>query len=447
VSVAEVVPAPAVARLDVEDVLRAGGFTRFHRKAVLLTGAAWTFVAMEILLVGFTVPLFTTIWGLSGKMAGWITASALAGSLVGSLVLGRLADRVGRRRIFQAAILWYAVFTALTALAWGPASVSAFRFLAGVGLGAMLVVDPSMLAEYLPPHRRGRFLVLLDFFWPVGLLLATGLSWLFLDQVGGDWSWRYLFLAASFPAFLAFAARLSLPESPYFLTRRGRKEEAADVLSGITGGAVEATTLEAAPVERSSIREFASGRLRGSTAMIVGVWIALNLSYYGLFLWLPFVLQEQEKFTIDVYLLLTLSALSQFPGYAASIWLVERIGRKPTLASFLLLGGLSAYAFAVADSAPAYVAALFFVGFFNLGAWGAVYPYTSELFPTRLRSSAFGLVEGVGKGAAIGGPYLFGYLLDSTGDTVWSLSFVAAVMVAGAAVTLFGRETRGSKLA
>jgi len=112
--------APPRASLDVEDVLREGGFTRFHRKAVLLTGAAWTFVAMEILLVGFTVPVFTSIWGLSGKMAGWITASALAGSLVGSLVFGRLADRIGRRRIFQGAILWYALFTALTALAFSP---------------------------------------------------------------------------------------------------------------------------------------------------------------------------------------------------------------------------------------------------------------------------------------------------------------------------------------
>ena len=81
--------------------------------------------------------------------------------------------------------------------------------------------------------------------------------------------------------------------------------------------------------------------------------------------------------------------------------------------------GVSAYAFAVSESAPQYVAALFFVGFFNLGAWGAVYPYTSELFPTRLRASAFGMVEGVGKGAAIGGPYLFGALIDWTGDTVW----------------------------
>lgn len=444
-AVAAAPTAPAV-RTDVEDVLRTGGFTRFHRRAVAVTGFAWTFVAMEILLVGFTVPLFTALWDLSGSFAGWITASALAGSLVGSVVLGRLADRIGRRQIFQASILWYAVFTALTAFAWGPGSVSAFRFLAGIGLGGMLVVDPSILAEYLPPQRRGRLLVLLDLFWPVGLLLATGLSWLFLEQVGGDWSWRYLFAAAAFPAFLAFVARLTLPESPYWLARRGRKREAAEVLTRITGKQIGAAELATAPEERSRATELAGPGLRRTSVMIVAVWVALNISYYGLFLWLPFVLQGEKQFTIDVYLLLAMSALSQFPGYAAAIWLVERVGRRPTLASFLLLGGLSAYAFAIADSTEMYVTALFFVGFFNLGAWGAVYPYTSELFPTRLRSSAFGMVEGVGKGAAIAGPYIFGNLLDATGDTVWSLTFVAAVMIAGALVVLLGRETRGMRL-
>jgi MFS transporter, putative metabolite:H+ symporter len=433
-------------RLGVEEVLRAGGLTRFHRKAILVTGAAWTFVAMEILLVGFTVPLFTEIWSLSGSYAGWIAASALGGSLLGSVVLGRLADRIGRRRIFQASILWYASFTALTALAWGPGSLSAFRFLAGIGLGGMLVVDPSMLAEYLPPQKRGRYLVLLDLFWPVGLLAATGLSWFFLEQVGGDWAWRYLFLAAAFPAFLAFAARLALPESPYWLARRGRTQEAAGVLDRITGGHVDADTLAEEQQPSASALELVSRRLRRRSALISLVWIALNISYYGLFLWLPFVLQAEERFTIDVYLLLALSALSQFPGYAAAIWLVERVGRKPTLTAFLALGGVSVYAFAVSDSAPQYIAALFFVGFFNLGAWGAVYPYTSELFPTRLRASAFGMVEGIGKGAAIGGPYLFGALIDWSGDTVWSLTFVALVMVAGALVMLAGPETRGRAL-
>jgi MFS transporter, putative metabolite:H+ symporter len=444
------VAAPPVRR-DVEEVLREHGFTRFHRKAVIITGAAWTFVAMEILLVGFVAPIFTGLWDLNGRMQGLVNSAALAGSLVGSLTLGRLADRIGRRQIFQYSILWYAAFTAMTALSWGPWSVMTFRFLAGLGLGGMLVVDPSMLSEYLPPQRRGRFLVFLDFWWPVGLLLATGLSYVFLGPTFdrfGDWSWRYLFLAAAFPAFLAFLVRRTLPESPYFLARKGRNREAAEVLSEIAGKPVDQRDFEAPLAPRSSVSELLTGALRNRAVPTALIWIALNVSYYGLFLWLPFVLQAEKSFTIDVYLLLTLSALSQFPGYAAAIWLVDKIGRKPTLASFLLLGGLSAYAFGAADSEAVYITALFFVGFFNLGAWGAVYPYTAELFPTRLRSSAFGLMEGVGKAAAIAGPYIFGNLLDATGSITWSLTFIALVMVGGAAVAgIFGRETRGEKFA
>jgi MFS transporter, putative metabolite:H+ symporter len=439
----------AVPVRDVEQVLREGGLSRFHKKAILVTGAAWTFVAMEILLVGFVAPIFAAEWGLNGRMQGLVNSAALAGSLCGSLVLGRLADRIGRRAIFQYAILWYAAFTAITALAWGPWSVMTFRFLAGLGLGGMLVVDPSMLTEYLPPQRRGRLLVFLDFWWPVGLLLATFLSWIFIGHdIGGANSWRWLFLAASFPALLAFVVRRSLPESPYFLARQGRSREAAEVLTEITGRQVEPGELTAPEETHSSVRDLWAQRLRSRTVTTALVWIALNISYYGLFLWLPFVLQSEKSFSINVYLLLALSALSQFPGYGAAIWLVERIGRKPTLAAFLVLGGVSAYAFAVADSSAVYVTALFFVGFFNLGAWGAVYPYTSETFPTRLRSSAFGLMEGVGKAAAIAGPYIFGNLYDATGSSTWSLTVVAIVMAVGGVVAaVFGRETRGRALA
>jgi putative MFS transporter len=302
-----------------------------------------------------------------------------------------------------------------------------------------------MLAEYLPPQRRGRFLAFLDFFWPFGLLMAIGLSKLFLDVLDNEWRWLYV--AAAFPAFMAFVVRRTLPESPYFLARAGRQEEAARVLTEITGDEVSPDEV-APPVEsRASVRELVARRLRGTSVLIVLVWIALNISYYGLFIWLPTVLGAQGKYDLDVYLLLTLAAVAQLPGYGAAIWLVERWGRRPTLATFLVLGGVSGLTFALADTTAVYVAALFFVGFFNLGAWGAVYPYTSELFPTRLRSSAFGMVEGVGKGAAIGGPYLFGALMDWTGDTLWSLVFVAAVMAAGGFVTLLGRETRGAKLA
>lgn len=441
---ATAVEAPVATR-DVEAVLADGGFTGFHRRAVLVTGAAWTFVAMEILLVGFTLPVFGAEWDLSSTWLGWIGASALAGSLVGSLVVGQTADRIGRRRLFHLSILWYAAFTALTALSFGPWSVFLFRFLAGLGLGGMLVVDPSILSEYLPPQRRGRFLAFLDFFWPFGLLAAVGLSYLFLDVLGNEWRWLYV--AAAFPALLAFLVRRTLPESPYYLVERGRLDEAADVLEGITGTPVDAAGLTTRRARRTSPFELVAAGLRRTSALIVLVWIALNISYYGLFIWLPTVLAGEGAYDLNVYVLLALIALAQFPGYGAAIWLVEAWGRKPTLATFLVLGGVSALTFALADSTPVYVGALFFVGFFNLGAWGAVYPYTSELFPTRLRGSAFGLVEGFGKGAAIGGPYLFGYLIDATGDTTWSLVFVALVMVAGGLVTLLGRETKGARLA
>ena len=301
-------PPSATRRLDVEEVLGAAGFTPFHRRAVAITGIAWTFVAMEILLIGFTLPLFGSLWNLSATWLGWIGASALAGSLVGSLLLGRVADQLGRRQIFQASILWYSLFTALTALAWGPASLFALRFLAGIGLGGMLVVDPSLLAEYLPPQRRGRFLVLLDFFWPIGLLIAIGLSWVFLDRLDG--AWRWLFVAAALPAFLAYVARRTLPESPYWLARHGRLAEAAGVLGGITGQPVHGNSLAVAEEPSSSPRELFRAPLRATSAVIVLVWIALNVSYYGLFIWLPGVLGSEGKVTLNAYVLLTLVALA-----------------------------------------------------------------------------------------------------------------------------------------
>ena len=206
----------------------------------------------------------------------------------------------------------------------------------------MLVVDPSMLSEYLPPQRRGRFLVFLDFWWPVGLLLATGLAYIFLgptfDRFGDD-SWRYLFLAAAFlprvprAANVARARTFSHAEGGRGGGRGAERDHGPSGGRGRARGSAGAALVGPRACRRSAPRPGVRDRAHLDRAQRL---------YYGLFLWLPFVLQAEKSFTIDVYLLLTLSALSQFPGYAAAIWLVDKIGRKPTLASFLLLGGLSA---------------------------------------------------------------------------------------------------------
>ena len=433
---------------SVEQILEKGGMTAFQKKVVLITGLAWTFVSMEILLIAFTLPLFASMWKLSGFMLGLIGSAALIGSFAGSMFMGRRADKIGRRTVFMGSVLWYSIFTLGTALAFDPISLFLFRFLAGIGLGAMLVIDPSVLAEYLPPQSRGKYMVFLDFFWPIGNLFALGLSYLFLETMNG--AWQLLFVTASFPAFLTFIIRFLIPETPFYLARIGKLAEAAKVLTLATGNKITAAMIAKEEVfKQAPISDLFGKKLLKATIVTVISWVVLNFSYYGLFIWLPQVIPNVANFQIkNIYSLLLLSVIAQFPGYLAAMWLVDAWGRKRTLAAFMILGGISGLVFATTTSYSSFLAALFMVSFFNLGAWGAVYPYTVELFPTLLRGTAFGFAaEGMGKLTAIFGPLAFGYLLDKTGGVVASLAMVAVVMtLGGVAVGYIGQETKGKKL-
>ncbi len=445
--------ATATATRSVEDVLRQGGFTPFHRRVVLLTGFAWTFVAFEIINISFVLSAVFKSFGIAENSLLYflINSATLIGSFIGSLTLGRISDTNGRRTVFLGSILWYSVFTALTALSWDPWSMFSFRVLAGLGLGGMLVVDPAILSEFLPPQSRGRFMVLLDFFWPVGFLVAILFWWVFIVQgvtVGGLESWRVLFVVAAFPAFIAFLARLTIPESPFYYARQGKLKQAADVLTRMTGNPVDAATLSREQaVPRAPLSALFQGKLARRSVVTLVVWTALNFSYYGLFLDLPFTLGAFGAVASDVGLLAAFfitSALAQFPGYLASMILVERWGRKRTLALFLILGGVSGYAFATATAVPILFASLAFVSFFNLGAWGAVYAYTPELFPTQYRATGFGMGETVGKITAILGPIMFFTLYSGTSGVIGPLTAIAAVMAVGGLFLAFvGPETKG----
>jgi len=446
----------ASAARTVEDVLREGGLTSVHRRIVAITGFAWTFVAFEIILISLVLPVIGAEFGIfdlatfaptDAFQYGAVASATLLGSFGGSLVFGRLADARGRRFLFQVCIVIYSVFTAVTATSFNVASLFLFRMLAGIGLGGMLVIDPAILSEYLPPQHRGRYMVFLDFFWPGGFLLAIGFWYLFVVQLAG--AWRALFLAAAFPAFIAYLFRRTVPESPYYLARHGRLDEASSVLRKVTGTNVSASDLKAEPnVPRAPVAALFRGDMLRRTAVTIGVWIALNFSYYGLFLWLPPALAAFGivDFTNlnTLALFLVISALAQFPGYGASAVLVERIGRKRTLALFLILGGLSGYVFATARDFWTLVVGLVFVSFFNLGAWGAVYPYTSELFPTQYRATGFGIAEGVGKITAVLAPLVFAVLYASTQGVLWPLTSVAVLMLVGGAIVAgLGPETKG----
>ena len=439
---------------------------RFHRRLLAICGTAWAFDGMEVILISFTLPVLLDAWSLSGLAAGFLGSASLMGMVVGNWGWGYIADQYGRKPAFQWTVLTYAVFAGLTALAVGFYSGFALRFLTGVGLGGALAVDTSYLSEHLPTNRRGRYLVYLDAFWPLGYGLAVGLAWFFLAflPTGG----RLLFGASAVPGLLVFVIRTQLSETPYYLARTGNVDAANDRLRAIAEENGEEVELidadDVTPMESPGFGRLFEADIRVQTVMISAAWFAINFGYYGVFIWLPQTFGASgtvPSFSVggltfgSVYVYFLLIAIVQFPGYLSAAYLVEKIGRKLTLGSYLVASGVFTFVFASAMPGAGFGLGLsgfwpFFLAllassFFTLGAWGAIYAYTPELFPTEARATGNGFAGGVGKIAAVIGPILAGALVD-IGYLVALAPLAVAFALGGLVVLAFGRETKGEPL-
>lgn len=442
--------------------------SRFHWRVLLLSGLGWMFDALDILIVGSVVAAVSRAWDLEPSTAAWISSLNLIGMFIGATLAGLLADRVGRKAMFQATLLIYSVFTGLSAFAFSAGSMMLLRLLAGIGLGGELPVASTLLAEFAPRHRRGTLVVLLESFWAYGAVLAALVGYIVVPRTFGVLAgWQVAFLIGALPAFLVFALRRGLPESVRFLLARGRVQEAEEVVARIEreAGVAPADALASAatgPGATSAMAEpharfaelFASPWLR-RTAVLWSMWATMNFSYYGIFLWLPtqFV---RKGFTLEQALLFNLIiAVAQIPGYFAAAVLVERWGRKATFVSFLLCCAIGAFFFGQVARAPQLgtddIGAILLWGsvisFFNLGAWGVVYSYTPELYPTRLRATGAGAASAFGRIWGILAPLSIGWQIELLGSDVTVFFVFMAVMLAGAGiVAALGEETRGRSL-
>ncbi len=431
--------------MKIEDILDLERMSKAQRNVLWIARISWSFVAMEIIIISFTLPLFIELFRLDGFRAGLLAAGVLIGDIIGSIILGRLADLIGRRPIFQISLLWYSIFTALTALSFNFESLLLFRILAGIGLGGMLVVDPTLLSEFLPKRKRGYLMVSLDLFWPLGSIIALLFAYLFLvslEPLFGLNSWRFLFIAVAFPAFMIGLIRLYVPESPFFLAKMGRIQDSSRVLQRLTGSNIEAKDIKLAIEEEGTFKELFLKYTSRVIVMLVA-WCALNYTYYGLFLWLPQILNIVALYG-NVWLFLLIAFLFQIPGYLSAMYLVERIGRKRTLYLFLLLSGITGISMGIfTNDVLLFTISMFAVSFFNLGAWGSVYPFTSELFPTKLRGKAFGIAEGIGKIVAVFGPLIFGLVYELVKNVTLPLVLTMTIAVLAALVILaFAPETK-----
>jgi len=252
------------------------------------------------------------------------------------------------------------------------------------------------------------------------------------------------------PGLIVFWVRRSVPESPRYLMLQGKEAEARQVLehvAAVNGVQVDIGPLAAETRSRQMpYRTIFSAAYRRQTLMATVTWFLLSLGYYGLFTWLPGIFRTRGFSFPDAYQATFLLALAQLPGYFSAAWLVERWGRVPTLGLYLLGGAAATYVGATVDSLAGSLAALTVMSFFALGAWGVLYAYTPELYPTSARGTGMGWAGGVARIAGVLAPVLGARLLDvnlALALTVYAVAFA----LAGGTVLALGRETRGQRLA
>jgi putative MFS transporter len=426
-------------------------FTRQHGRLLGGSGVGWALDAMDVGLVSFILAALAAQWSLTPGELSAIASIGFVGMAIGASLGGLLADRIGRRQVFALTLLVYGVATGASALVTGLGLLLVLRFLVGLGLGAELPVASTLVSEYAPARIRGRVVVALEAFWALGWLLAAVIGYLVVPASATGWRWA--FALGMVPAAYAIVVRWGLPESVRFLERKGRHDDAEaavrrfELSAGVEPPAPSTapTASPAAGAQQPVPRWTAlwSPAYRRRTIALWLTWFGTNFAYYGAFIWLPSLLVASGFTLVKSFEYTLIITLAQLPGYAVSAILIERWGRRPTLATFLAGSALSAVAFGLADSVPAVLAAGMALSFFNLGAWGALYAVTPEVYPTDLRATGAGSAAAFGRLASIIAPLLVPLLRSSTGLT--GLFTVFAVAFAIAAVAALGLPERRGK--
>ncbi len=422
---------------------------RFHYKLLLVTGLGWLFDLMDTGLIAFILPVLAKEWGLAPGQMGLIGSIGLIGMALGAVISGTVADRIGRKKVFTITVLLYSIASAFCALSWNYQSLLVFRFLVGFGLGGELPVAATLVSEYAPSRVRGRFIVLLESFWGLGWIAAACIAYFFIPVYG----WRMAFLIGALPALYVCLIRLHMPESVRYLLTRGRVDEARQIVLSLekqlhVPSALFTGETEPVPVvAKASFRELWKKPFMSRTIMLWLVWFGINFSYYGIFMWLPSLVFQQGFTVVKTFEYVLIMTLAQLPGYYCAAWLVDKIGRKYTLSAFLLFSGVASYFFGHASTAATLMMWGSVMSFFNLGAWGVLYTYTPEQYPTAIRALGSGWAAGFGRFGGMAAPMMVGVLLARSFGFASVFYMFALVFAAVAVIVLsLGVESKQKDL-
>jgi putative MFS transporter len=379
---------------------------------------------------------------------------------VGATVLGRFADRFGRRTAFMLNLALYSAFTLAGAFSTNATMLIVTRFLAGLGIGAELPLVDTYLGELLPARRRGRYTA-----WAYTLgftgIPAAGLLGRVLVPIApfGIAGWRWLFVAGSLGAVIVWVLRARLPESPRWLASVGRVAEADEILARMEreanvgrpdlAGVAVAKAEDPQPRTTEPVAgglQTALGAYRGRMIMLGVLQLFQAVGYYGFGTLVPLVLASRGD-SIATSLTFTTITFTGYPiGSALSLPIVERVDRKwiivgsALLMSVLGLGmGYSTSSFAIVAFGFLYTAA---ANVFSNG----LHIFQVEIFPTSIRATAAGACYGLSRLSSAAMPFVLLPVFRQWGAGAMFMVIGAAMWIVMADVALFGPRTTGLSL-
>lgn len=438
--------------------------TRFTWKVVLLAGLAWFIESLSIGSLGVALNPLKQFMHLGAGQVGVLTAASTFGIVIGLIPAGFLADQFGRKRILVWGIVEYSVFTLLCALAPNYTMLLIFRFLSGLGMGAVFPLPYAIVSEFVRSRQRTLFNGIMDAFLSVGYFIAPLLGLWILPNLSLDISWRVFFAVSAAPILYAGIIRMALPESPRWLDRKGRHAEAQAVMANIEEQVSKWATLQPVAVDASSpdSRAMRAATNDESRATFGSPWrppyLRLTVSraiaatgtffmFYIVMTYMPMIFSSKGLSFAHSLLFTAIITAAAIPGKLLNGSLAERFGRKAMYVVFMGVAGVAALFFGLASSPTAMVVYACIMSLFGTGAFPALKMSYAEQYPTYMRTTGAATVETIGRffGGVVGS-YLIPVLLKHYGLSVGFYIVAALAFVALLVELVFSVETKGATL-
>lgn len=447
-------PSPAVANAELIARLERLPITPRLMLLRVIVGIATFFDAYTVLAIAFAMPQLVSEWKLTSTEVGMIISAGYVGQLFGAVLFGSLAEKIGRLKTLFITIVLFVSMDIACLFAWSAASMMVFRFLQGVGTGGEVPVASAYINEFIGAEKRGRFFLLYEVIFPIGLMFA-GMAGYFLVPIYG---WKAMFIVGLIPSVLTIPLRWLMPESPRWLASKGRTAEADAVVKLLEDNATRRGVILREPVvrpldsratARSDWRELFKGIYLKRTFMIWGLWVCVYMINNGLITWLPTL--YKQVFQLPLQTSLAYGWITSGVGVIASIvcaLLIDKVGRKPWYSTAFLvatvplltltwLGATSATEVLILVTAT--YAVLQTIAF-------SLYLYSAELYPTRLRAVGTGFGSAWLRAGSSIGPIMVGWIVGDFSIRYVFTALAAVALVGGLATLLFAIETKGRVL-